>query len=31
LSIICEVEAEVDTNLKRAQALRHATLVKAFM
>ena len=30
LSIVCEVEAEVDTNLKSAQALRHATLAKAF-
>ena len=30
LSIIREVEAEVDTNLKRAQALRQATLAKAF-
>jgi type I restriction enzyme S subunit len=30
LSIIREVEAEVDTNLKRAQALRHATLAKSF-
>ena len=30
LSIVREVEAEVDTNLKRAQALRQATLVKAF-
>ncbi|MFZ1501231.1 MAG: restriction endonuclease subunit S [Giesbergeria sp.] len=30
LSIIREVEAEVDTNLKRAQALRQATLSKAF-
>ena len=30
LSIIREVEAEVDTNLQRAQALRQATLVKAF-
>ena len=25
-----EVEAEVDTNLRRAQALRQATLAKAF-
>ena len=31
LSIVSEVEAEVDTNLKRAQALRQATLAKAFM
>ncbi|AVO42495.1 restriction endonuclease subunit S [Simplicispira suum] len=30
LSIIREVEAEVDTNLKRAQALRQSTLAKAF-
>lgn len=30
LSIIREVEAEVDTNLQRAQALRQATLTKAF-
>jgi type I restriction enzyme, S subunit len=30
LSIIREVEAEVDANLKRAQALRQATLAKAF-
>jgi type I restriction enzyme S subunit len=30
LSIIREVEAEVDTNLRRAQALRQATLAKAF-
>ncbi len=30
LSIIREVEAEVDTNLKRAQALRQATLATAF-
>ncbi|MEO7231225.1 MAG: restriction endonuclease subunit S, partial [Polaromonas sp.] len=30
LSIVREVEAEVDTNLKRAQALRQATLQKAF-
>ena len=30
LSIVREVEAEVDTNLKRAQALRQATLAKAF-
>ncbi len=30
LSIIREVEAEVDTNLKRAHALRQATLAKAF-
>lgn len=30
LTIIREVEAEVDTNLKRAQALREATLSKAF-
>ncbi len=28
--IVAEVEAEVDTNLKRAQALRQATLAKAF-
>lgn len=31
LSIIREVEAEVDANLQRAQALRQATLAKAFM
>jgi restriction endonuclease S subunit len=31
LSIIREVEAEIDTNLQRAQALRQATLAKAFM
>ena len=31
LSIIREVEAEVDTKLKRAQALRQATLAKAFL
>lgn len=31
LSIIREVEAEVDTNLQRAQALRQATLAKAFL
>jgi type I restriction enzyme, S subunit len=31
LSIIREVEAEVDANLKRAQALRQATLAKAFI
>ena len=31
LSIIREVEAEVDTNLKRAQALRQATLQRAFL
>jgi type I restriction enzyme S subunit len=30
LSIIREVEVEVDTNLKRAQALRQATLTKCF-
>ncbi len=30
LSIIREVESEVDANLKRAQALRQATLAKAF-
>ena len=30
LSIVREVEAEVDTNLKRAQALRQATLAKTF-
>jgi type I restriction enzyme S subunit len=30
LSIIREVEVEVDTNLKRAQALRQSTLAKAF-
>jgi type I restriction enzyme S subunit len=30
LSIVREVEAEVDTNLKRAKALRQATLAKAF-
>ena len=30
LSIAREVEAEVDTNVKRAQALRQATLAKAF-
>lgn len=30
LSIVREVEAEVETNLKRAQALRQATLAKAF-
>jgi len=30
LSIIREVEAEVDANLKRAQALRQATLARAF-
>ncbi|MBP6008256.1 MAG: restriction endonuclease subunit S [Rhodoferax sp.] len=30
LSIVREVEAEVDTNLKRAQALRQATLATAF-
>lgn len=30
LSIVREVEAEVDTNLKRAQALRQATLQKYF-
>ena len=30
LSIVREVESEVDTNLKRTQALRQATLQKAF-
>ena len=30
LSIVREVEAEVETSLKRAQALRQATLAKAF-
>lgn len=30
LSIVREVEVELDTNLKRAQALRQATLAKAF-
>jgi type I restriction enzyme S subunit len=30
LSIVREVEAEVDANLQRAQALRQATLAKAF-
>ncbi len=30
LSIVREVEAEVDTNLQRAQALRQATLARAF-
>jgi len=30
LSIVREVEAEIDTNLKRAQVLRQATLAKAF-
>jgi type I restriction enzyme S subunit len=30
LSIIREVEAEIDTNLQRAKALRQATLAKAF-
>jgi type I restriction enzyme S subunit len=30
LSIIREVESTVDSNLKRAQALRHANLAKAF-
>jgi type I restriction enzyme S subunit len=30
LSIVREVEAEVDANLKRAQALRHAVLARAF-
>ena len=30
LSIVREVEAEVDANLKRAQALRQATPSKAF-
>jgi len=29
-SIVREVEAEVDANLKRAQALRQATLARAF-
>ncbi|QTN30161.1 restriction endonuclease subunit S [Rhodoferax sp. AJA081-3] len=31
LSIIREVEADVDANLKRAQALRQATLARAFL
>lgn len=31
LSIIREVETEVDANLKRAQALRQATLARAFL
>jgi len=30
LSIVREVEAEVDANLKRAQALRQAVLSRAF-
>jgi type I restriction enzyme S subunit len=30
LSIVREVEAEVDANLKRAQALRNAVLARAF-
>ncbi len=30
LSIVREVETEGDANLKRAQALRQATLAKAF-
>jgi type I restriction enzyme S subunit len=30
MSIICEVEAEVDANLKRSQTLRQATLRKQF-
>jgi type I restriction enzyme S subunit len=30
LSIIREVEVEVDTNLQRAQVLRQVTLSKAF-
>lgn len=30
LSIIREVEAEVDANIQRAQSLRHASLAKAF-
>jgi type I restriction enzyme S subunit len=30
LSTVHEVEAEVDANLKRAQALRHAVLAQAF-
>jgi type I restriction enzyme S subunit len=30
LSIVREVEAEVDANLKRAQALRQAVLARAF-
>lgn len=31
LSIVREVEAEVDANLKRAQALRQAVLAQAFL
>ena len=31
LSIVREVEAEVDANLKRAQALRQAVLARAFV
>ena len=31
LSIIREVEAEVDANLQRAQALRQAVLSRAFL
>jgi type I restriction enzyme S subunit len=30
LSIICEIEAEVDTNLQRAKVVQQATLAKAF-
>jgi type I restriction enzyme S subunit len=30
LSIVREVEAEVDANIQRAQVLRQATLSKAF-
>ena len=30
LSLVREVEAEVDTNLKRAERLRQATLQEAF-
>jgi type I restriction enzyme S subunit len=30
LSIVREVEAEVDVNLRRAQALRQAVLARAF-
>jgi type I restriction enzyme S subunit len=30
LSVVCGVEAEVDANLKRAQALRQAVLARAF-
>jgi type I restriction enzyme S subunit len=30
LSIVREVEAEIDANLKRAQALRQAVLARAF-